>query len=241
MGPVHRPPHGHLLVTIALTTLAYACDRRTEDDPPLIQLPSGARSSTPTMLAPDVSPPPQVTPPPVTTLHPTPPATATNPVVPPQIEIAITPFTIKIPFPLPTLLPTALPTLPGIFPPVFPTAPPASHQPAPTPPTATATTTKPAAAPVEPQAESRVIVYGTTWCSACRNLKSQLTARNVPFVDIDVENERAMRSPAGSHAAEMPPEMRNGVPVTRVVQTNGVPLWVQGCAPDRIERAYRGT
>jgi hypothetical protein len=117
-----------------------------------------------------------------------------------------------------------LPTIPGI-PPLFGTPAPSA---APT-------------APVEPQSDDRVIVFGAKWCGACRQLKQDLDARHIPYTFVDVEDPHAMASPAGVHAAEMPQSMRNSIPATRVVQKNGQPLWVSGADPDRIEKAYRGT
>lgn len=32
-----------------------------------------------------------------------------------------------------------------------------------------------------------VTVFTTTWCGPCARLKSQLTARDIPFVEVDVE------------------------------------------------------
>jgi mycoredoxin len=31
------------------------------------------------------------------------------------------------------------------------------------------------------------IMYTTTWCGYCRNLKTQLSARNIAFTEVDIE------------------------------------------------------
>jgi glutaredoxin len=92
---------------------------------------------------------------------------------------------------------------------------------------------------VQPLPDARIILYGATWCSACSHLKQHLAARAVSYVFVDIEDRQAMASPAGAHAAEMPAQMRNGIPVTRVAQKTGEPQWFQGDDPDRIERASR--
>ena len=68
-----------------------------------------------------------------------------------------------------------------------------------------------------------------------------MPARQIPFVYVDLEDPQAMKSPAGLRAAEMPANMRNGVPVTRVVRRDGGAEWVQGGSGERIERLYKGT
>jgi thiol-disulfide isomerase/thioredoxin len=111
------------------------------------------------------------------------------------------------------------------------------------PPPATTTATTPPPVPTKPPsalADARVIEYGATWCGPCKQLKSDLTSRQVPFVFVNVEDTGDMQSPAGRHAAEMPAEMRGGIPVTRVVKKDGRIDWVKGADANRIEQGYRG-
>lgn len=196
-----------------------ACDRSDNDDPPLIPLPAARATGAPATLTSEPSPPALPQPP----QPPQPPATASSSAPSPTpagtTPIAFTPF----PIPWPISLPSAFPALP------FPLPAPSGT------PSAT-----PAPNSVQPASDARVIVYGTQWCPACDKLKKHLDARGVPYTFVDVEDQKARASPAGQHVAEMPPEMRRGVPVTRVMQKNGAPLWVQGDDPDRIERGYRG-
>ncbi|MBI4704053.1 MAG: hypothetical protein HY744_23335 [Deltaproteobacteria bacterium] len=84
-----------------------------------------------------------------------------------------------------------------------------------------------------------MIEYGTQWCQPCSKLKEELTRRAIPFVFIDVEDPKAMATPEGRHASEMPQEMRRAIPATRVVRRDLRVEWVSGCDPDRVERAYR--
>lgn len=222
---MQRATSRSLVRAAALMLVVSACERSPSDDPPQITLPHGPQTNATTTLAADPAPPASPPRPVATALPaapiPGPPLTAPTPV-------AFTPFTI----PWPVVLPSSLPTIPGIFPPIFPPSPPPAS-PAPTPSSA------PTGNHAQPIPDARVIVYGATWCSACSQLKQHLAARSVSYVFVDIEDRQAMASPAGVHAAEMPARMRNGIPVTRVAQKTGEPLWFQGDDPDRIERASR--
>ncbi len=237
MAASARPLTCALLGTLAL--VGAACGRQ-EPDPPLIPLPTGATAAAPPLpLAPG---PPAAPPVAVATAIPTAAQTTTTPVTtaggaPPALTVPFTPFTIPIPPgfsmppglpPLPTVLPplpTGIPGLPPFFP--QPSPPDAGAPPPPAP------TSSPAAS------DARVIEYGARWCGPCQQLKKDLTARAIAFVFVDVEDAKAMSTPAGRHAAEMPANMRKAVPATRVVHRDSSVEWVSGCDPDRIERGYR--
>jgi glutaredoxin len=92
---------------------------------------------------------------------------------------------------------------------------------------------------VPPIGEAKVVVYGTRTCPACTKLKSDLRARRVPFDFIDLEDPLQLNSPLGRASADMPANMRNGIPVTRVTQKSGQTVWVQGADAPKIEKAYR--
>ncbi len=139
------------------------------------------------------------------------------------------PFVIVVPPLLSAILPPGfrLPTLPGTPPPATP--PPATPPPA----------TPPPATPPPSPSTDRVIVFGTSWCPACKQLRADLAARRVPYTYVDVEDRVAMSTPAGRRAAEIPPAHRGGVPVTRIVRSDGSVDWVSGADGERIEKAYR--
>jgi hypothetical protein len=62
----------------------------------------------------------------------------------------------------------------------------------------------------------------------------------VPFTFVNVEDPEAMKTPAGARAAEIPPDKRGAIPLTRVVLKNGAIDWVSGANGQRIEQGYRG-
>ncbi|MEB2314329.1 MAG: hypothetical protein OZ928_21000 [Polyangiaceae bacterium] len=128
------------------------------------------------------------------------------------------PFPVTINLPLPTI--PAWPTVPAVDQPTVPPEPRPSQS--------------------EPRETSRVIVYGADWCSPCRNLKGSLRQRGVPFVFIDIDDKGAMSSTEGRLIAELPPDNRNGIPLTRVVQPNHQTTWIHGNDAARVETAYRG-
>jgi glutaredoxin len=55
-----------------------------------------------------------------------------------------------------------------------------------------------------------VIIYGTSWCGACRAARQYLTERRVPFADKDVERDPAAARELAEKAARM------GIPTDRV-------------------------
>lgn len=237
------PFSGFRIPTASLSALlfALAACNRTQPDPPPIPDTTTVVPSPPTVatLTPLPGQPPVTTPlPPQARTAGTkpPPVAATATALGTNVPVPFTPYVITIPtalpFPLPTFFPTAFPV---------PTLPPVGTAPAPPSTTRTSATTPPPTAQPPVASDARVIEYGTNWCGPCKQLKADLTARQVPFVYVDLEDPSAMRSPAGVRAAEMPANMRNGVPVTRVVRKDGGVEWVQGAAAARIEGLYRGT
>lgn len=128
------------------------------------------------------------------------------------------PFPVTINLPLPAI--PAWPTVPARDQPTVPPEPRPSQS--------------------EPRETSRVIVYGADWCRPCQQLKGSLRQRSVPFVFIDIDDQAAMSSTEGRLIAELPPDKRNGIPLTRVVPPNRQTTWVHGNDAGRVERAYRG-
>jgi len=55
-----------------------------------------------------------------------------------------------------------------------------------------------------------VTVYSTTWCGFCKMVKQYLNDKNVPFKEIDIEQDRA----AGQHIVDKTGQM--GVPVVEI-------------------------
>jgi glutaredoxin len=55
-----------------------------------------------------------------------------------------------------------------------------------------------------------VIVYGTSWCGACKAARQFLTARKIPFLDKDVERDGAAARELAEKGARL------GVPTDRV-------------------------
>lgn len=109
-------------------------------------------------------------------------------------------------------MPAATPALPGL-------PPPPSFGAAPAPPATGA---------------ARVVLYGATWCGACRHLEADLRARGVPFTEVDVDRDGA----AFERALALSGKQR-AVPLTEVARDLRV-TWVQGSDAERVERAYRG-
>lgn len=76
-----------------------------------------------------------------------------------------------------------------------------------------------------------VTVFGSRWCPACRSLERSLKARGVPYAYVDLESAR----PGSTEG--MPAEMRNVVPVTKVMHAGQI-TWVKGADAAGVERAY---
>jgi glutaredoxin len=68
------------------------------------------------------------------------------------------------------------------------------------------------AEPIPPPPVEDVIVYGASWCSACRGVAAFLRERDIPFVERDVEREPDARR-AMMEAAEAAGVTVEGIPV----------------------------
>ena len=75
--------------------------------------------------------------------------------------------------------------------------------------------------------ENKVTVYGTSWCTYCRQTREFLSKSNIPFIDFDIEvsSEGAQRYEA-LHG--------DGIPL---VDVNGT--LISGHAPDQILAALK--
>lgn len=88
----------------------------------------------------------------------------------------------------------------------------------------------PAPPPLPPGATPDVIVYGASWCGACRQAAEWLASHHVPFVDKDIERDPGAR-------AEMERKCR-----AAGVAPNSIPILdvrgqvLQGFSPGRVAR-----
>jgi glutaredoxin len=84
-------------------------------------------------------------------------------------------------------------------------------------------------------ASGEVIVFGASWCGACRQAEAHLRERGVPFVERDIEEDPAARQDMirRARAAGIQPD---GIPI---IDVRGRVL--QGFDPDAIDRALRET
>jgi glutaredoxin len=217
---MRRVAHPLSIGLVVAGLLAPACSR-DDDLPPPIPLPAAPAPESPLLRPSPHAPHTEPDPPkpwqivPSTTASTT--ASATPSASPdPTAVPSVTPYAIPYPLPVPTL--PALPQIPGL--PAIPGL--------------------GSSAPVDPQGEAHVVIYGTRHCPACAKLKSDLGVRRVPYDFVDVEDPMQLNAPLGRVSADMPASMRNGIPVTRVTQRSGKTVWIQGCEPARIEKAYRG-
>ncbi len=99
-----------------------------------------------------------------------------------------------------------------------------------TPAVAEAPTPAPAA-----EAGADVILYGASWCSACRSTASFLRSRQVPFVERDIEREPGARE-AMQRAARTAGIQPRGIPV---IDFRG--RIIQGFDQPALERAIQET
>ena len=76
--------------------------------------------------------------------------------------------------------------------------------------------------------QARIIVYGTSWCGACAQARKWLKEKHIPFVDKDIEKDRAAAAElmAKAQKAGIP---ASGVPVLDV---NGTLM--RGFNPNRL-------
>ena len=78
----------------------------------------------------------------------------------------------------------------------------------------------------EAAADSKVILYGTTWCPHCAEARSYFRSHNIPYVEYDVEHsEKGKRDYARMGKV--------GVPVILIGQTRLV-----GFSAPRFQQAY---
>lgn len=90
-------------------------------------------------------------------------------------------------------------------------------------------------APAQADASAGVVLYGASWCSACRSAAAFLRSRNVEFVERDVEREPGARE-AMLRAAQRAGVRPNGIPV---IDFRG--RVIQGFDRAALERAIRET
>lgn len=95
-------------------------------------------------------------------------------------------------------------------------------------------------APVDPagpalDASADVVIYGASWCGACRSAAAFLRSRNVEFVERDVEREPGARE-AMMRAAQRAGIRPNGIPV---IDFRG--RVIQGFDRPALERAIADT
>jgi glutaredoxin 3 len=69
---------------------------------------------------------------------------------------------------------------------------------------------QPAAAPAPANGQAVVIVYGTSWCPACKSARQYLTERKIPFADKDIERDPSAARELREKAARL------GVPADRI-------------------------
>ncbi len=77
------------------------------------------------------------------------------------------------------------------------------------------------------------MIYGATWCSACRSLEGKLDTRKIPYSVIDVDKNRDAYDKARNASG-----LGSGIPLTHITQHRST--WVQGDDADVVERAYNG-
>lgn len=84
-------------------------------------------------------------------------------------------------------------------------------------------------------ASQEVVVFGASWCGACRQAEAYLRERGIPFVEHDIEQDPAARADMQrrARAAGITPD---GIPI---IDVRGHVM--QGFDPQAIERALRET
>lgn len=89
--------------------------------------------------------------------------------------------------------------------------------------------------PVAVAASGEVIVFGASWCGACRQAEAYLRERNVPFVEHDIEREPEARADM-QRRARAAGITANGIPI---IDIRGRVM--QGFDPSAVDRALRET
>jgi len=80
------------------------------------------------------------------------------------------------------------------------------------------------------QAYPKVVLYSTSWCPHCKEAKEYFTAKNIPFINKDVElDDKAMEELTGKYKSQ-------GVPV--VVLGNDQKV-IKGFSPALFEKAVK--
>lgn len=87
-----------------------------------------------------------------------------------------------------------------------------------------------ASAPAAASAKADVILYGASWCGACKQAKQYFTQKGVPFVEKDIEKEPGARSEMLAKAREQGVNA-SGIPV---IDVKG--RLIGGFNPARIEQ-----
>lgn len=89
----------------------------------------------------------------------------------------------------------------------------------------------PAGAAGKPAAGSaRVVLYGTSWCGACRSARAWFLQKGIPYVDKDIERDEAAAAELQEKAARL------GVQADRVPVLDVAGRLMIGFDPGRVER-----
>lgn len=89
------------------------------------------------------------------------------------------------------------------------------------------------AAPTFGSTSGSVTIYTSVGCGPCKNLQHKLSERNIPFLAIDVDQNRD----AYLHA-QVASGGKSGVPLTDINQGQQ-DVWILGDDIDAVEKAYR--
>ena len=89
--------------------------------------------------------------------------------------------------------------------------------------------------PVAVATSDEVVVFGASWCGACRQAEAYLRERNVPFVEHDIEREPDARADM-QRRARAAGITANGIPI---IDIRGRVM--QGFDPGAVDRALRET
>jgi mycoredoxin len=81
--------------------------------------------------------------------------------------------------------------------------------------------------------QAQVTVYSATWCGPCKVLKAGLHERNIPFEEVDVDQN------PGAFAFAKKASGANAIPLTNVVRGLSQ-RWIVGSDVDGVVKAYKG-
>jgi glutaredoxin 3 len=77
----------------------------------------------------------------------------------------------------------------------------------------------------------KIVLYSTSWCPHCREAREYFTARDIPFVELDVEtDEEAMDALFTKYATKR-------VPLVVIGDDEAI---IKGFTPEMFENALRG-